>query len=162
MCLSLSLGWDLSERASPGHTWLWLQISEINRRCIEAIKFISGSCSHSTWPDRFPVGKGRIPVLLYIQGQATALPRASHPQYWACWARRTPLEPYKFPVTPAQGRFCFIKLRSPVWGYLALISLPLFIPFQRLVSVWIPLATEMEQMVSGLARHKISGPGHRD
>ena len=161
MCLSLSLGWDLSERASPGHTWLWLQISEINRRCIEAIKFISGSCSHSTWPDRFPVGKGRIPVLLYIQGQATALPRASHPQYWACWARRTPLEPYKFPVTPAQGRFSLFHKAEVSRLGLPGLDLPSLV-YSLPETSKVPLATEMEQMVSGLARHKISGPGHRD
>lgn len=66
--------------------------------------FILGSeCCR--WPDRLPVGKGRIPVPLYTQGQAAALPpRAFHPQYLACWAGRTPLEPCKFPVTPAKGR----------------------------------------------------------
>ena len=89
------------------------------------------------WPDRFPVGKGRIPVLLYTQGQAAALPPEppilnTEPAGlgelpWSLISFLSPL--------PREGPLCSIKLRSPVWGHLALTSLPLFIPFQRLVSV---------------------------
>ena len=104
------LGWDFSERASLGPTWLWLQNSKINRRCTEAIKFISGSCSHSReW--MLPMARqvscweGENPCPpVYPRPGCSPAPWASHPQYRACWAGRTPLEPYKFPIAPAQGR----------------------------------------------------------